>query len=130
MILEGGITIAHQNHHSKELKPFDVDSFSGDWSTSAIGTCVDFNVMIAGELDCELGSLELKENVTQLISIDLTMTMLFIYSVEGGVEIRIAEESILLNVGQLFVASELAAEKIHLCASKLAQLVVVKIAHF
>ncbi|MDF1551007.1 MAG: HutD family protein, partial [Bacteroidales bacterium] len=39
MILEGEITIQHQNRYSKQLKKFDIDEFEGDWKTSAIGTC-------------------------------------------------------------------------------------------
>ena len=44
MILEGAITITHEGQYSKHLKPFEVDEFSGDWKTTAVGTCTDFNV--------------------------------------------------------------------------------------
>jgi environmental stress-induced protein Ves len=45
MILLGEITITHENQYSKHLKPFDIDDFCGDWTTSSKGTCIDFNVM-------------------------------------------------------------------------------------
>lgn len=45
MILEGEIEINHENHHRKKLQKYDVDSFEGDWKTSSVGKCKDFNVM-------------------------------------------------------------------------------------
>ena len=54
MILEGAITIHHEGQYSKQLKPFDVENFKGDWKTTSLGICTDFNVMTTGEKQSEL----------------------------------------------------------------------------
>ena len=45
MVLDGSIIINHEGQHSKKLAKFDLDTFEGNWKTSAIGTCTDFNLM-------------------------------------------------------------------------------------
>lgn len=47
MILNGGLSITHQHHHTKQLGPFETDTFDGSWETSAIGKVTDFNLMMA-----------------------------------------------------------------------------------
>ena len=45
MILEGNITLIHEDRYAKELKPFDQDTFDGSWPTKSKGKVRDFNVM-------------------------------------------------------------------------------------
>jgi environmental stress-induced protein Ves len=45
MLLEGELRLKHQGHHSTHLKPFDQDSFTGDWTTYSFGKVRNFNVM-------------------------------------------------------------------------------------
>lgn len=55
MILEGEMELKHEGHYSILLKPYEQDSFSGDWTSRSIGKARDFNLMLAE--GCE-GSLE------------------------------------------------------------------------
>jgi len=48
MVLSGSIKVSHKNHHEIQLNKNEIDSFDGSWETSAIGTCVDFNLMTKG----------------------------------------------------------------------------------
>jgi environmental stress-induced protein Ves len=45
MILEGNITLIHEGRYTKQLKPFDQDTFDGSWPTKSKGKVRDFNVM-------------------------------------------------------------------------------------
>ncbi|MDO4987413.1 MAG: HutD family protein [Synergistes sp.] len=47
MVIDGGITLTHKGIRTKEMKPMaDVDEFEGDWTTSSVGRCTDFNLMV------------------------------------------------------------------------------------
>src|SRR5688572_3384171 len=46
MILKGELELIHEGRYTKHLKPFDQDTFSGEWSTSSKGKVTDFNLML------------------------------------------------------------------------------------
>jgi len=48
MVLDGQLELIHKNQHSKTLKPFEFDTFKGDWQTKSIGLATDFNLMMRG----------------------------------------------------------------------------------
>lgn len=54
MVLEGTLDLNHENHHSRSLKPFEQDAFSGDWKTTSVGKATDFNVIFRPELHPEM----------------------------------------------------------------------------
>lgn len=45
MILEGNIKLIHEGRYTKQLAPFDQDTFDGSWPTKSQGKVRDFNVM-------------------------------------------------------------------------------------
>lgn len=45
MLLKGEHTLTHKGHHTKQLFPFDQDTFEGDWQTSSRGQATNFNLM-------------------------------------------------------------------------------------
>tara|TARA_B110000503_G_C7109156_1_gene397316 strand:+ start:462 stop:1025 length:564 start_codon:yes stop_codon:yes gene_type:complete len=47
-VLSGILELEHKNHHSAILKPYEQDSFLGDWATRSHGKVKDFNVMTKG----------------------------------------------------------------------------------
>ncbi|MHB1391680.1 MAG: HutD family protein [Clostridia bacterium] len=55
MIIDGEMSLEHEGNHIALLKPYDQDSFSGDWTTKSIGCARDFNLMLSqgciGELE-------------------------------------------------------------------------------
>lgn len=127
MILDGEINICHQNQYSKQLKPFDVDSFKGDWKTTSIGTCTDFNVMTTGNRKSKLFSLQISANNHSPIKLDKEWKSMFIYIVTGSLEIEIAEKKHMLNQGNLLVISIIDKFLFPLYTNKKCQLVVTTI---
>ena len=55
MILEGNLELIHEGHYTKDLRTYDQDIFSGEWSTRSKGKVTDFNLMLK---DGATGSLE------------------------------------------------------------------------
>lgn len=48
MILKGNLELMHEGRYTKNLKPYDQDTFSGEWPTKAKGKVTDFNLMLKG----------------------------------------------------------------------------------
>ena len=46
MILKGELELIHEGRYTKHLKPYDQDTFSGEWSTRSKGKVTDFNLML------------------------------------------------------------------------------------
>jgi environmental stress-induced protein Ves len=46
MILKGELELIHEGRYTKHLKPFDQDTFSGEWPTRSKGKVTDFNLML------------------------------------------------------------------------------------
>ncbi len=46
MILKGELELIHEDRYTKPLKPYDQDTFSGEWSTRSRGRVTDFNLML------------------------------------------------------------------------------------
>ena len=101
MILEGEIEISHEGHYTKVLKAFDVDEFPGDWHTSAIGKCIDFNVMTRAHLQSELSTLFLTKNERVKLSIDEQWKTMALFVFKGNLEIEIDHKKFLLEENDL-----------------------------
>lgn len=95
MVLEGEMRLEHTGHHSVYLKPFEQDSFSGDWTTTSFGKVRDFNLMLSKGCAGELSAIQAYDQTT--IALDLKkadpsqfskMTSAF-YCVGGGANITI-----------------------------------------
>jgi len=85
MILDGEIEITHKNRYTKILKKFDVDEFEGDWNTSSVGKCIDFNVMTRRGLKSELYQKFILKGKTH--TIEFCDDFLVIYLLEGKLNI-------------------------------------------
>lgn len=46
MILKGELELIHEGRYTKHLKPFDQDTFFGEWPTRSKGKVTDFNLML------------------------------------------------------------------------------------
>jgi environmental stress-induced protein Ves len=63
MVLEGSLELHHENHHAIILKPFQKDSFMGDWQTISRGQAVDFNLMLRdSKLSEHVEAISIKQN--------------------------------------------------------------------
>ena len=54
MVLDGQITLDHENKYTKLLNSFDQDKFMGDWETKTYGKASVFNLMTKENYDGEL----------------------------------------------------------------------------
>ncbi|RYE59365.1 MAG: hypothetical protein EOP48_01135 [Sphingobacteriales bacterium] len=46
MILKGELELIHEGRYTKQLKPYNQDTFAGEWSTRSKGRVTDFNLML------------------------------------------------------------------------------------
>lgn len=129
MVLEGEITIKHENHHSKTLKQFDIDSFSGDWKTTAVGTCTDFNLMTKGNINSELSYLPLEANQNKNINLDNTFDTVCIYLHSGSLTTEINSKMYELKKESLLVLTNVSNCSFHLQVHKLSNVIISKISH-
>jgi environmental stress-induced protein Ves len=106
MILEGAITITHEGQYSKHLKPFEVDEFSGDWKTTAIGTCTDFNVMCTRQQPSELFHLSLEAVSDYILKAKKKCKKLFLYATSGTIHLQLMDEYYILETGNLMVIED------------------------
>ena len=127
MILEGEINITHEGHYGKHLKPFDVDDFIGDWKTTSIGTCTDFNVMTAGQQQSELYHLSMAPIRNYKLKPKGTCKNLFLYATYGTIHLEIVNENYILNTGNLLVIEDLSVPSISIKSSEDFGLVILEI---
>lgn len=127
MILEGEISITHEGQYSKNLKPYDVDTFSGDWKTTAVGTCTDFNVMTAGQKQSELYHLAIEASSSYALKPKAACKTLFLYATFGKFHMQIEITNYMLETGNLMVVEDLNTSAIFLFSDKDFGLVVVEI---
>lgn len=97
MIIDGEILLKHEGHHDIYLKPFEQDSFSGDWTTKSYGRVRDFNLMIAEGFSGELKTIELSLEKEYRDSIELNdcehaEVTRFFYCVKGNISFYINDK--------------------------------------
>ena len=103
MVLEGNLKLNHENHHSLDLSPFEVDSFSGDWTTKSYGKVTDFNLMLNKDCSGNISDLTLKKDIEVSINKNLSCIEAF-YTLENGNYISInGEEHIKLDKNDLLI---------------------------
>ncbi len=127
MILEGEITITHEGKYSKNLKPFEVDTFSGDWKTTAKGTCTDFNVMTTGQQQSELYYIAMEANSNYTLKPKQNCKTLSLYATYGKMDFQLMNENYILEIGNLLVIEDLSVTSISINSSEALGLVVVEI---
>ncbi|QBD86836.1 hypothetical protein EW636_04025 [Clostridium tetani] len=91
MVLNGSLKLIHENHHSLNLSPFEVDSFSGDWTTKSYGKVTDFNLMLNKDYTGNIDALYFKKDIKFSIDKNLSHVEAF-YTLEEGTYVSINEE--------------------------------------
>lgn len=129
MVLEGEITLNHTNQHSKTLKPFEIDTFSGDWNTSAKGICTDFNLMTTDNLTSELSHMPLLANHYKTLTIEENYHTVCLYLHSGSIYAEINNKLYNLKKESLLVLSNINIFSFHLHAHKRSELIVSKIGY-
>lgn len=106
MVLSGQITIHHQAHYSRLLSPFDIESFEGDWQTSAVGKCTDFNLMTTGKTSGELSPINIEKGQTAEYGTKEKCDWFFLYLFMGQVKVKVKDTITSLHAGDMLVWSQ------------------------
>ncbi|PKQ60756.1 hypothetical protein BZG02_17960 [Labilibaculum filiforme] len=114
MILEGAIEIIHENKYRKKLNKFNTDSFEGDWNTSSVGKCIDFNLMTRGNAKGELSALTLEKNQTVPLPFKKETDFLILSVFSGEIELNTKEERQIVKQGSLCVITQLDSAKLEI----------------
>ncbi len=83
MILEGKLTIQHNQEKKMLLLPFQKHQFMGHWETKAEGKVVDFNLMTSKNWNGEIQVIQLPENEQLIEKIDAGTIQLY-YILNGS----------------------------------------------
>lgn len=129
MVLEGEITITHENQHPKTLQKYEVDTFKGDWKTTAKGICTDFNLMTTGNQTSELSHMQLLANHYKTLSIEENYHTVCLYLHSGSIYVEINNKLYNLKKESLLVLSNINNFSFHLQAHKRSELIISKIGH-
>lgn len=127
MILDGETTLYHENHHTKQLKKFDIDEFEGDWKTSSIGKCTDFNLMTTGKTNGELEAIVIEKNQKLIYPIENKLDWVFIYLFSGKLTLLLNNKKIEINQGNLLVLNEIVIDSLELKGIENSELIFSKI---
>lgn len=103
MVLSGGIHIMHETRYSKQLSKFEVDTFEGDWKTSSIGLCTDFNLMTTGTASGELRAISIQKEESLSYIFPEKEGWVFLYLFSGFLNVEINEEISTMEKGDLLV---------------------------
>jgi len=129
MVLEGEVTVNHKDKYSKTLKPFEIDTFSGDWNTSAKGICTDFNLMTTGNLTSELSHMQLLANHYKTLTIEGNYHTVCLYLHSGSIYAEINNKLYNLKKESLLILNNINIFSFHLHAHKRSELIVSKIGY-
>ncbi len=86
--LKGDMKLCHKGHYEREMKPFEVESFLGDWETTSEGKVVDFNLMLKGDADGEMRPHVLMPGESLFLDSEkeeIQWNRYFVYAAEGDV---------------------------------------------
>lgn len=125
MLLSGNLTVHHEGHHSRTLKKFEVDQFEGDWKTSSIGQCTDFNLMTSGNTRGNISGMELQNGQSQLISPEPECDWQFVYVFSGNLDVLLTDGIVSLSTGDLLVNPQ--PEVLEIKATEKSELVLVQV---
>ena len=127
MILEGEIDITHENRYSKKLVKFDTDSFEGDWKTSSIGKCIDFNLMTRGTAKGEIEALSIAKSQIVNLPLDKATDFLIGYIFSGEISLTINQKIHQLQQGNLLVITQFGSANLQLTGMENSEIIISKI---
>ena len=127
MVLSGETTLNHENHHTKQLKKFDVDEFEGAWKTTSIGKCTDFNLMTIGKTIGELGAVVIEKNQQLIYPIENKWDWVFIYLFSGKLTLLLNNKKIEINQGNLLGINEIVIDSLKVKTIENSELIIAKV---
>ncbi len=127
MILSGGIAISHKGKYTKQLNKFDIEEFEGDWETTSVGICTDFNLMTKGTTRGNLRALQIEKEKRINLKICTNPDWLFIYIFSGEVKANISNENYSLQRGDLLVLNEFSFQSLEIIGLENSEIVIAEI---
>lgn len=103
MVLNGELEIVHENQYSKNLKQFEIDSFSGDWKTTSKGKITDFNLIVKRGFKGELNYLIIKNEEPISKEFSNIPERIGYYIISGELNSRINDSEYFLKKGELIM---------------------------
>ena len=101
IILDGELKLEHKGHHSKEMKKYDMDFFSGSWETASVGKVTDFNIMTREGCSAKADIISMDGTVDE---ISLANGTNIFFCSEGEMELEINRTSLVLEEGDTLIA--------------------------
>lgn len=127
MVLSGKITLNHEGHYSRQLNKFEADEFEGDWKTSSVGKCTDFNLMTIGKTTGELSAIVIEKEQLVNYSIKENCDWLFIFNHSGIVSIDLDSQKKTINKGDLLIINNITTRNFEIIGIKKSELVFAEI---
>lgn len=124
MILEGNLSLEHTGIRQRQMKPYDVEAFRGDWDTVSRGKVRDFNLMVQEGIPSSMEHIRVAEDTRLAWTDEGPDTLILLYLIKGSGSLHIADDSVLANPSAPAPASAAAplSGSFHLSASDLALL--------
>ena len=97
MILEGNLSLEHMGIRQRQMKPYDVEAFRGDWDTVSRGKVRDFNLMIREGIPSSMEHIRVAEDTRLTWTDEGPDTLILLYLIKGSGSLHIAEDSVLAD---------------------------------
>lgn len=100
MILAGDMELVHKDKYNKKLKPFEQDSFEGDFDTESYGKARDFNLMTRLNCSGELKHIKVLPDLEHVLELKLVKEkecIEILYVVDNLANISIEDQDLLLE---------------------------------
>ncbi|MFK4784407.1 HutD family protein [Fusobacterium sp. MFO224] len=99
-VLKGTMELNHLDHHHVTLNPYDIDRFSGNWTTHSKGKVTDFNLIINNNGKGDFYFKEITNN--EVHNLNFKNRISFIYAISGEISINDSP----MKAGELAVFDE------------------------
>ena len=117
MVLDGQITLDHEDKYTKLLNSFDQDKFMGDWKTKTYGKASVFNLMTKENFDGELIhiAIEPKQQMDFKYEVPLNKNLVSIcfYVVNESFKTLINDKVYNVNTNDLLLITDLSLNFTH-----------------
>lgn len=114
MVIDGETILEHEGKYKVTLKPFEKDSFMGDWTTKSFGRASDFNLMTSKDCSGSLEAFDVKDEICieiENVKNGSNVSQYF-YPVGGSIEVQIKDEEFYVDDKDLFFINYSEGEEI------------------
>ncbi len=101
ILLNGQLTITHNNNQTHVLTPYQPHYFDGGWQTTAVGKVTDFNVISNPAVKADVKVVELEAN--QSTQINTAASWVCLYVTKGVIKVLQQKEEITVNENDFLV---------------------------